>query len=76
MTWWHGELSPSRRKRILREQPHALPTMPESRDVILSSDADGHGGLLGDIRFALIDEVHASAESESWCATHVRACTN
>ena len=62
--WWHGELSPSRRKQILRNPPHALLTTPESLDVILSSDAYGHGGLLGNVRFVLIDEVHAFAESD------------
>lgn len=62
--WWHGELSPSRRKQILREPPHALLTTPETLDVILSSDAYGHGGLLGNVRFVLIDEVHAFAESD------------
>lgn len=62
--WWHGDVSPGQRKRILRDPPHALLTTPESLEVLLSSDAYGHGALLADVQYLLVDEVHAFAESE------------
>ncbi|HEY8298500.1 MAG TPA: DEAD/DEAH box helicase [Candidatus Baltobacteraceae bacterium] len=61
VAWWHGDLSAPARKKILASPPHALLTTPESIEVMLSSDAYGHGALLGDVRFVLIDEIHAFA---------------
>ncbi len=62
--WWHGELSPSRREAILKHPPHALLTTPESLEVIMSSEKYGNGALLGNVRFVLIDEIHAFVESD------------
>jgi ATP-dependent helicase Lhr and Lhr-like helicase len=62
--WWHSDLSASRRRSVLRRPPHALLTTPESLDVMLSSDAYGHGALLGNVRYVLIDEVHAFVEDD------------
>lgn len=62
--WWHGELSPAQRARILRSPPHALLTTPESLEVMLSSTAYGHGALLGNVRYVLVDEIHAFAEAD------------
>lgn len=62
--WWHGDLSGAARKKMLAEPPHALFTTPESVEVMLSSDGYGHGALLGDVRFLLIDEIHAFATDD------------
>ncbi|MDQ2872314.1 MAG: DEAD/DEAH box helicase [Candidatus Eremiobacteraeota bacterium] len=62
--WWHGDLSSSARKSLLASPPHALFTTPESVEVMLSSDGYGHGALLGNVRFLLIDEIHAFATDD------------
>ncbi|MBC5816741.1 MAG: DEAD/DEAH box helicase [Candidatus Eremiobacteraeota bacterium] len=62
--WWHSDLGPSQRKKMLLDPPHALFTTPESVEVILSSDGYGHGALLGNVHFALIDEIHAFATDD------------
>ncbi|MDP9018064.1 MAG: DEAD/DEAH box helicase, partial [Candidatus Eremiobacteraeota bacterium] len=35
--WWHSDLGPSARKKMLHSPPHALFTTPESIEVMLSS---------------------------------------
>lgn len=62
--WWHGDLSQSRRQAIARNLPDALLTTPESLEVHLSSQTYRQGALLGNVRFVLIDEIHAFAESD------------
>lgn len=62
--WWHGDLPHNERLRIVRRPPHALLTTPESIEVLLSSDSYGHGALLGNVRFVLIDEIHAFADGD------------
>jgi ATP-dependent Lhr-like helicase len=57
--WWHGDLPASQRKRLLSYVPDALFTTPESIEVLLSSDSYGHGGLLGDVHYVVLDEIHA-----------------
>lgn len=57
--WWHGDLPASERKKLMAYVPDALFTTPESVEVILSSDSYGHGNLLGDVRYVVIDEIHA-----------------
>ncbi|GAC1389014.1 MAG: DEAD/DEAH box helicase [Vulcanimicrobiaceae bacterium] len=62
--WWHSDLSPGARKKMLHSPPHALCTTPESIEVMLSSDGYGHGALLGNVHFVLIDEIHAFATDD------------
>jgi len=59
--WWHGDLSHAKRLAIARDLPDALLTTPESLEVHLSSPAYRQGALLGNVRFVLIDEIHAFA---------------
>lgn len=59
--WWHSDLGPSQRKKMMLAPPHALFTTPESIEVMLSSDGYGHGAFLGNVHFVLIDEIHAFA---------------
>ncbi len=59
--WWHGDLSHAKRLAIAKNLPDVLLTTPESLEVHLSSPTYGHGALLGNVRFVLIDEVHAFA---------------
>ncbi|GAC1657033.1 MAG: DEAD/DEAH box helicase [Vulcanimicrobiaceae bacterium] len=62
--WWHSDLGPAQRKKMLKAPPHALFTTPESVEVILSSEGYGHGALLGNVHFVLIDEIHAFASDD------------
>jgi ATP-dependent Lhr-like helicase len=62
--WWHSDLPARDRKKLLAYVPDALFTTPESIEVILSSDAYGHGVLLGDVRYVVIDEIHAFATDD------------
>jgi ATP-dependent Lhr-like helicase len=62
--WWHGDLPYHRRRAIMENPPDALLTTPESLEVQLSSDAYGHGAALGNIRYVVVDEIHAFAETE------------
>jgi len=62
--WWHGDLPQNERRKILQRPPHALLTTPESLEVLLSSDGYGHGALLGNVRYVLVDEIHAFAASD------------
>lgn len=62
--WWHSDLPARDRKKLLAYVPDALFTTPESIEVILSSDAYGHGALLGDVRYVVIDEIHAFATDD------------
>jgi ATP-dependent Lhr-like helicase len=62
--WWHGDLSQPGRAAIAKNLPDALLTTPESLEVHLSSPAYGQGALLGNVRFVLVDEIHAFAGND------------
>lgn len=62
--WWHSDLPAAKRKAIMKHPPHALFTTPESIDVMLSSPSYGYGKLLANLRYVLIDEIHAFAEND------------
>lgn len=58
---WHGDVPSALRKGIIDEPPDILMITPESIEVLLISPA-GHGEtLLGNVRIAVVDEVHAFA---------------
>ena len=64
---WHGDISTSRRKRILRDPPDCLLTTPESLEVILTSRSTDHETFLAGLRVVIVDEIHAFAgDDRGW----------
>ncbi|MFD4525316.1 DEAD/DEAH box helicase [Streptomyces sp. NPDC058470] len=64
---WHGDVSQSRRKRILRERPDVLLTTPESLESMLVSANVDHRAFFAGLRAIVVDEVHAFAgDDRGW----------
>ncbi|GGN91953.1 ATP-dependent helicase [Streptomyces albiflavescens] len=64
---WHGDVTHSRRKRILRERPDVLLTTPESLEAMLVSANVDHRALFSGLRAIVVDEVHAFAgDDRGW----------
>ena len=61
---WHGDVGAAARKRFLDEPADLLMTTPESLEVMLVSQRVDAEALLRDLRFVVIDEVHALAGSD------------
>lgn len=59
--WWHSDLPPHKRKALISNPPDVLLTTPESLEVHLSSEAYQHGAFFGNVRYVVIDEIHAFA---------------
>ncbi len=58
---WHGDVSPSDRKKIEANKPACLLTTPESLEVMLISSRRELRELLVNVRLVVIDEIHAFA---------------
>ncbi|MFC7761176.1 DEAD/DEAH box helicase [Catellatospora bangladeshensis] len=64
---WHGDVTTSRRRRILRERPDVLLTTPESLESMLVSVNVDHAEFFGQLRAIVVDEVHAfAADDRGW----------
>ncbi len=64
---WHGDVTHSRRKRILRERPDVLLTTPESLEAMLVSAKVDHRAFFSGLRAIVVDEVHAFAgDDRGW----------
>ncbi|MEV7982571.1 DEAD/DEAH box helicase [Streptomyces sp. NPDC086519] len=64
---WHGDVTDSRRKRILRERPDVLLTTPESLEAMLVSVNVDHRAFFSGLRAIVVDEVHAFAgDDRGW----------
>ncbi|MET8664435.1 DEAD/DEAH box helicase [Streptomyces tendae] len=64
---WHGDVTHSRRKRILRERPDVLLTTPESLEAMLVSTKVEHRSFFSGLRAIVVDEVHAFAgDDRGW----------
>lgn len=64
---WHGDIAPSKRRRILREPPDCLLTTPESLEVMLVSPNVDARGLFSSLQVVIIDEIHAFAgDDRGW----------
>ncbi|MFI1163082.1 DEAD/DEAH box helicase [Streptomyces sp. NPDC020801] len=64
---WHGDVTQSRRKRILRERPDVLLTTPESLEAMLVSANVDHRAYFSGLRAIVVDEVHAFAgDDRGW----------
>ena len=68
---WHGDISQSNRKKFLQEPDTVLMTTPESLEVMLVSDRVQHKTLFKNLRFIIIDEIHALAGSDR--GSHLRS---
>lgn len=68
---WHGDVSASRKKRVLAQPPDILLTTPESIEGMLISPRIERDAWFGRLRVVVIDELHAFAgDDRGW---HLRA---
>lgn len=64
---WHGDVPETRRRQILRHLPNVLLTTPESLEVMLVSRRIDHRVVFGNVRCAIVDEVHSFAgDDRGW----------
>lgn len=64
---WHGDVTPARRRQILREHPDVLLTTPESLEAMLVSANVDHQEFFGALQAIVVDEVHAFAgDDRGW----------
>lgn len=64
---WHGDVSTSERKKLLREPPNCLLTTPESLEVMLVSRTVDDQRMFGNLQMIIVDEVHAFAgDDRGW----------
>lgn len=64
---WHGDISASRKAKIISSPPDILLTTPESLEVMLVSGKVEHQTLFANVRTVIIDEVHAFAgDDRGW----------
>jgi ATP-dependent Lhr-like helicase len=64
---WHGDVTPSRRQKILASPPDVLLTTPESLELLLISKRVDHAALFRHLRAVVVDEVHAFAgDDRGW----------
>ena len=61
---WHGDVSQSKKHRFLRRARGILQITPESLEAMLMHRAFELKRLFGDLRFIVIDEVHAFIDSD------------
>lgn len=64
---WHGDVTSSRRQKILALPPDVLLTTPESLELLLISKRVDHDALFRNLRAVVVDEVHAFAgDDRGW----------
>ncbi|MBU5444645.1 DEAD/DEAH box helicase [Paenibacillus sp. MSJ-34] len=56
---WHGDVSQSEKARLMRKPSGVLQITPESLEGLLMNRPNAIPVLFGDLRFVVIDEVHA-----------------
>jgi len=61
---WHGDTGDAPRKQFLADPTDLLMTTPESLEVMLISPRVDAAALFGDLRWVIVDEVHALAGSD------------
>ncbi|MBD0302738.1 MAG: DEAD/DEAH box helicase [Tolypothrix sp. T3-bin4] len=64
---WHGDVSQSRKKQLLKNPKGILQITPESLESLLINKNNDLMRLFGDLRFVIIDEIHAFMGSERGC---------
>jgi ATP-dependent helicase Lhr and Lhr-like helicase len=64
---WHGDVTASGRRRILRDPPNVLLTTPESLEVMLISSGVEPRRLFANLQAVIVDEIHAFAgDDRGW----------
>jgi ATP-dependent Lhr-like helicase len=61
---WHGDASPTERRKFAEEPAELLMTTPESLEVMLLSSWVPVARLFADLRVVIIDEIHAMAGTD------------
>ena len=56
---WHGDVAASHKARLIKKPSGILQITPESLEALLLHKHNAVGRLFGDLRFVVIDEVHA-----------------
>ena len=64
---WHGDVSQRRKKEVLKVPKGILQITPESLESLLINKNNELMRLFGDLRFVVIDEIHAFMGSERGC---------
>jgi ATP-dependent Lhr-like helicase len=61
---WHGDVSQTRKKQLLKNPSGILQITPESLESLLINQHEDLIRLFGDVRFVVIDEIHAFMGTE------------
>ncbi len=61
---WHGDIDQGKKRKILKQAQGVLQITPESMEAMLINRHHELGRLFGDLRFVIIDEVHAFISSD------------
>ncbi|MBH8563340.1 DEAD/DEAH box helicase [Nostoc sp. CENA67] len=64
---WHGDVTQSRKNKLLKNPKGILQITPESLESLLINKNIDLIRLFGDLRFVIIDEIHAFMGSERGC---------
>ncbi len=64
---WHGDVAQSRKKKLLADPQGILQITPESLESLLINKSAEIDRIFGDLRFVIIDEVHAFVGSDRGC---------
>jgi ATP-dependent Lhr-like helicase len=64
---WHGDVSQSQKNKLLKNPKGILQITPESLESLLVNKHNDLIRLFGDLRFVVIDEIHAFMGSERGC---------
>ncbi|MGF1992469.1 MAG: DEAD/DEAH box helicase [Nostoc sp. ZfuVER08] len=64
---WHGDVSQTRKNKLLKNPQGILQITPESLESLLINKHNDLVRLFGDLRFVIIDEIHAFMGSERGC---------
>lgn len=59
VTRWHGDASPSKKRKLLKKPAGILQITPESLESLLINKHMEIPSLFGDLRFIVIDEIHS-----------------
>lgn len=64
---WHGDVSQSHKRKLLKNPQGILQITPESLESLLINKHTELARLFGDLRFVIIDEIHAFMGCERGC---------
>jgi ATP-dependent helicase Lhr and Lhr-like helicase len=64
---WHSDVSQSRKKNFIKNSKGILQITPESLESLLINKHDDLVRLFGDLRFVVIDEIHAFMGTDRGC---------